>query len=237
MKGKADVNNSELPFFSTEDAKNIIDATIKTKSGKTKFKTIPLNPQKLAKDLNDAVNSFEGWKKFDDAGKSSRKIHQKIEKAKKYTEKTIQSYNDLLESMQNLETFDPSRLKSSTDELISSTITKLDLVYWNLCELPNEYKTKDKTKNKFNGAKAKTDFMGRLLPEVYSKHFEAKQTIFRDKDSHQPISRDKDSHQPGGPMLRFIKSCLKHLKIEATDESIASSLAKKRLRKHREISI
>jgi hypothetical protein len=63
---------------------------------------------------------------------------------------------------------------------------------------------------------------GTLLPEVYSKHFGKKATI----------SRDFSSHAPGGRYMRFANQVLVELKIECSDETIASALHMVKSRKN-----
>jgi hypothetical protein len=72
----------------------------------------------------------------------------------------------------------------------------------------------ERTKAKLGMSGSALQWTGALLPAVYSKHFQ----------NEAKASRSNLDGTPGGPYIRFARQVLDEMKIECSDETIASAL-------------
>lgn len=211
-KNKITATRASMPF-SEADAARIIESTATTTTGRRILISDQIiSSLSLAEDLNRAYSSYLGWQDGWDQLPTSRQFDKQLRDAIVRTNKVQRTYEDLAIYLLRIAQVHPSQLVLTTEELLNETIDNLDIIQHNLILLKQTGRDDRVMGLSRDGKKAKAHFTGRLLPEIYSKHF------------GRPISRSTTPDgKPCGPMVRFVAACLKHLDIKATDESIVAS--------------
>ncbi|MCK6417391.1 MAG: hypothetical protein L6Q57_00410 [Alphaproteobacteria bacterium] len=202
----------EPPLFLEKDVRDIINATIKTPKGRTKKISKKPKAKELAKDLNVAYKTYLGWKEGFDQISTRKQISNKLKDGLKKTNKIISTYRELIQTVEETQQIAPSMLTFATEDILNEIIINLEVLGGNLPLLSSKVSNTDHIALNRGGISAETYLKGHILPDLYQRHFNRSAGISYNHD------------KAGGPMVRFIMACMKHMRLDVKSISIKDSL-------------
>lgn len=202
-----------IPIFTKNTASKIIEATIVSETGQKRELPAKADAKELALDLKNAYQSYLGWKNSFENLPTSKQLDAALINAQKKTKKFVKNLDELKNSLEAYESIQPSKTLFATNDIIEETTPNLEILVGYIHTLQESSKSNLLTSGK--NPRPETDLVRRLLPDIYSKHFNANIAISRTPEGN-----------PSGPMFRFIRSCLGYMNISLTDEAIASVFKK-----------
>lgn len=202
-------------MFTLKDAEIIIkQMTHSPKTGKATVFPLQVNPKALAKDLNEGFKTYEDWKKGWNSISTKKQIAQRLEHAIKSANKTHESYEQVITDIHALLQIKPTKLLMNTEDMISETIVDLELITENLSLTLDKVLNDNHEALESRKRLAETDFVGRILPEIYNKNF----------GIPAKISRPSHGGEPTGPTIRFICACIEKTGLTYKPEAIKKAI-------------